>query len=185
MAQENNPSENIGCLGALFMMMFGGPRREEGEEKAEPEAPKPEIQEGPQPQEQEAEKEKRSTYADCYQRKYLLTKNEWYAYKKLKQLADAKDLVICPKVRLLDILEPRRGEKDYRSLLYKIQAKHVDFLICDKDMRIKAALELDDNSHEQKNRKDRDSFMDEILTSVGYKVIHTHYINDDVLDDII
>lgn len=184
MAQENNPSENMGCLGALFAMFMGAPSRQQEATRQtnEPEVAAP--QEAQPETTQELKEAKRESYANCYQRKYLLTKNEWYAHKKLKQIADAKGLIICPKVRLLDILEPRRGEKDYKSLFYKVQAKHVDFLICDQDMKIKAVLELDDNSHDQKNRKDRDSFVDEILTGVGYKVIHTRYINDDILDNL-
>lgn len=128
------------------------------------------------------EKSNRSTYVGCYQRKYLLTKNEWYAYKKLLPLATSMGLIICPKVRLLDILEPRKGEKDYKSLFWKIQAKHVDFLICDQDLHIKAVVELDDNSHERQDRKDRDTFVDEILQDVGYTVIHTKGITDITLD---
>lgn len=123
-------------------------------------------------------------YTTSYQAKYLLTKNEWYQHKKLKEIADTKGYVICPKVRLLDIMEPKRGEKKYKTLLYKIQAKHVDFLICDNDMHIKAIIELDDNSHNIESRIERDEFVDTILKSVGYKVIHTKYITPDILDNI-
>lgn len=126
----------------------------------------------------------RTTYNDCYQPKYLLTRNEWYAHKKLKEIADAKGYIICPKVRMLDIVEPRKGEKDWKSLFYKIQAKHLDFVICDSGMRIKAILELDDGTHDQKDRIERDAFVDEVLQSVGYKVIRTKYINDTILDNI-
>ena len=125
---------------------------------------------------------KRDNYTDCYQAKYLLTKNEWYAHKKLKEIADAKGLIICPKVRMLDIVEPRKGEKDYKTLFYKIQAKHLDFVICDQGMHILGVLELDDSSHDQKGRQERDSFVDEVLEGVGYKVIHTRYIHENVLD---
>lgn len=128
---------------------------------------------------------KRTDYSNCYQRKYLLTKNEWYAHKKLRELADPKGLIICPKVRLLDIIEPRKGEKDYKALFYKIQAKHVDFVICDSNMKILAILELDDSSHDQKDRQNRDQFVDEILESVGYKVIRTKYINDYTMDALV
>ena len=127
-------------------------------------------------------KTSRSTYAGCYQRKYLLTKNEWYAYKKLQSLAASMGLVVSPKVRLLDILEPRKGEKDYKSLFWKIQAKHIDFLICDQDLHIKAIVELDDSSHERQDRKDRDTFVDEILQDVGYTVIRTKGITETTLD---
>ena len=123
-------------------------------------------------------------YSQSYQRKYLLTKNEYREYITLRKLAAEKDLIICPKVRLLDIIEPRKGEKNYKSLFFKVQAKHVDFVICDNDLRIKAILELDDNSHDQKDRQQRDAFVDQILTSVGYKVIHTRSVTETTLDSL-
>lgn len=120
-------------------------------------------------------------YSQSYQAKYLLTKNEWYEYKKLRQYAESHGLQVCPKVRLLDIVEPRRGTNNYMSLLGKIQSKHVDFVICDQNLYIKAILELDDNSHNRADRQERDQFVDEILTSVGYKVIRTRSITEDTL----
>ena len=68
--------------------------------------------------------------------------------------------------------------------MYKIQAKHVDFVICDKDMHIKVIIELDDSSHDKKDRKERDEFVDLILQSVGYKVIHSRYIMNNILDQV-
>lgn len=134
--------------------------------------------------EMEPEQEKGSTnYSKSYQAKYLLTRNEWYEFKKLKQLTDAKGLMICPKVRLLDIIEPRKGD-NYRSLMGKIQSKHVDFVICDQDLHIKAVLELDDGSHDRKDRQERDQFVDQILTSVGYKVIHVRSVTEQTLADL-
>lgn len=133
---------------------------------------------------EEPETNKRRDYSNCYQAKYLLTKNEWYEYKKLKQVAAAHDLQVLPKVRMLDIIEPRKGEKDYKILLAKIKSKHIDFLICDQDARIKGVVELDDNSHNRGDRQNRDNFVDEILTSVGYKVIHTRSITETTLEPI-
>lgn len=121
-------------------------------------------------------------YQKRYQAKYLLTKAEWHEYKKLQRLAEENGLQICPKVRLLDIIEPRKGEEDYKALLNKVQSKHIDFLICDKDLHIKAVLELDDGSHDRKDRQNRDEFVDLILTSVGYKVIRTRSVTDTTLD---
>ena len=121
-------------------------------------------------------------YSKSYQKKYLLTRNEWHEYKKLQQYADIANLQICPKVRLLDIIEPRKGESNYMALLGKVQSKHVDFLICDKDLHVLGVIELDDNSHDQQNRKDRDAFVDQILQSVGYKVVHTRGVTETTLD---
>ena len=121
-------------------------------------------------------------YSQAYQAKYLLTKNEWYEYKKLQQYAENKGWIVCPKVRVLDLIEPRKGQKDYRALINKVQSKHVDFVLCDKDVHIKAILELDDNSHDKADRKDRDDFLNTILQSVGYKVIHTRGITEETLN---
>ncbi|MBE6986035.1 MAG: DUF2726 domain-containing protein [Ruminococcaceae bacterium] len=123
-------------------------------------------------------------YSKKYQRKYLLTKNEWHEWKKLKAYAEMRGLFVCVKIRLLDLLEPRKGEKDYMSLLGKVQSKHVDFVVCDQNMYVKAIIELDDNSHNQQDRMERDLFVDQILTSVGYTVIRTRSITEYTLANI-
>lgn len=123
-------------------------------------------------------------YTGKYQKRYLLTKNEYNEYKKLKELAAKRNLQICPKVRLLDLIEPKRGEPKYKTLFYKIQAKHVDFVICDQNLYIKAILELDDNSHNQLDRQTRDEFVDAVLKDVGYTIIRTRSINETTLDVI-
>ena len=125
--------------------------------------------------------QKTEDYKSKYQIKFLLTKNEWYEYKKLHEVALKHNLQICPKVRLADIIEPRKGTGEWQKLFYKIQAKHIDFLICDYNLKILAVLELDDNSHNQPDRHERDKFVDEILRSVGYKVIRTRAVTDEVI----
>ena len=83
----------------------------------------------------------------------------------------------------MDLLEPKSGP-GYMSALGKIQSKHVDFVITDPDLRIKAILELDDNSHNAKERTERDQFVDQILSGVGYKVIHTRSVTEETLKDL-
>lgn len=132
----------------------------------------------------EEAKQEQVDYSKAYQPKYLLTRNEWHEYKKLKDLAAGKGLQICPKVRLLDIVEPRKDQKNYKSLFYKIQAKHVDFVITDQDLRIKAIIELDDGSHDTQARQERDNFVDQILTACGYKVIRTRSITGEIIENL-
>lgn len=117
-----------------------------------------------------------------YQARSIFSRNEWQSYKKLRDIAEVKGYIICPKVRLLDIIEPKRGEEKYKTRLYKIQSKHVDFVICDQYMTVKAIIELDDNSHDRSDRHERDEFVDKVLQNSGYKVIHTRYIENDILD---
>ncbi len=129
-----------------------------------------------------SEPEIKIDFAHAYQAQPLFTRNEWQNYKTLREVAEVKGYVICPKVRLLDIVRPRNGEQKYKTLLYKIQSKHVDFVICDQNMTIKAIIELDDSTHDTQKGKERDEIVDTVLRSVGYKVIHTRYINHDILD---
>lgn len=134
--------------------------------------------------EQAQEPETPKDYKGHYQAKYLLTRNEWHEYKKLKEYAANKGLQVCPKVRLLDIVEPRKGDPNYMSYLGRIKSKHVDFVICDQDLHIKAILELDDNSHDRADRQNRDQLVDGILQDVGYTVIHTRSITEETLKEI-
>lgn len=152
-------NNNTGCLFGWLSWLFGSDKKQPETAKEQPD------------------------YSKSYQAKYLLTRNEWHEYKKLHEYAEAKNLQVCPKVRLLDLVEPRTGD-NYMSLLGKIQSKHVDFVITDKDLHVKAILELDDNSHNRPDRTERDNFVDEVLTSVGYKVIRTRSITEETLKDL-
>lgn len=125
-----------------------------------------------------------TSYKGKYKPRLLLTKNEWSAYMTMKKITDAHELVICPKVRLIDIVEPKSGEKE-NVLRAKVIQKHIDFVICKKNLQIVGVVELDDASHDTKKRIERDKFVDEILTDVGYTVIHARYINENTLDPII
>ena len=133
----------------------------------------------------EREVEVSGSFAGHYKAKKLLTQNEWIAYKRLKQIADKRFLVICPKVRLLDIVEPKPNDPKWSLLMNKIKSKHVDFVICDLNLHILGVVELDDLTHDSPDRQLRDQFVDEILLDVGYTVIHTRYVNEHTLDPII
>ena len=122
-------------------------------------------------------KEKRNPQ---YKKKYLLTKNELEFYKKLKEFADNNNLQILSKIRLADIVEPKQNKNrsEWYSDFGKIKAKHIDFALCNKDnLYILCLIELDDNSHNTKERKERDKFVDEIFESVKIPIVHTKYYN--------
>lgn len=120
----------------------------------------------------------------AYQKNWLFTYNEKDAYRKLKPIAEELGYTIFAKVRLLDLVSPIKGNPKYKTYFYKIQAKHVDFVLCDEKMVARCIIELDDNSHNVKERQQRDSFLDEVLKSTGYKVIHTRAITDDLKGQI-
>lgn len=110
-----------------------------------------------------------------YHKKYLLTKNEYYFYKKLKTVTEPLNLQILAKIRLADLVEVNKGlnQKQWGIHLNKIKSKHIDFAIAD-NMRIKAIIELDDSTHNRADRIERDIFVNDVLTQTGYKLIRTY-----------
>ena len=110
-----------------------------------------------------------------YQRKYLLTKNEYYFYTKLIPIANNYNLQILTKIRLADLVETKKNLSyaDSNAYFNKIRSKHVDFALVDK-MRVVELIELDDSSHKNQSRIERDVFVDDVLQRCGYIIIHTY-----------
>ncbi len=127
---------------------------------------------------------KKQEYNQEYQPRYLMTLNEKSQYRKIQTWAEQKDLIVFTKVRLLDLIEPRRNKNNYNARLWKIQAKHIDFVVCDKEIRVKCIIEINDNSHKHKDRVERDQFINEVLTACGYKVLQTYNVTNEELDRI-
>lgn len=101
--------------------------------------------------------------------KYLLTKNEHNFYKVLNKIT-SEDEIICAKVRLADILKPKK-RAHFKILFNKVSQKHIDFVICNKaTMEIKAGIELDDSSHNKPKTIKRDIFVNEACLNAGFKL---------------
>lgn len=115
----------------------------------------------------------------AYQKKWLLTYNEKDAYKKLSEICSKNGLYLMTKVRLLDLVEPVKGNPKYKTYFWKVQAKHIDFVICDSKLVARCMVELDDNSHQKDSRKERDAFVDEVLQDVGYRIRHEQAVSDE------
>lgn len=113
-----------------------------------------------------------TNYTDGYNSKWMFSYNEKDAFSKIKEIADSMGLYLFAKVRLFDLVEPKQGLDNKTAHQWKIQAKHVDFVICDKKLVARVIIELDDASHDTKTREERDSFVDTVLLNCGYKVLH-------------
>ncbi|MBU5229082.1 DUF2726 domain-containing protein [Intestinimonas butyriciproducens] len=120
-----------------------------------------------------------------YTPKWMFTQNEKRAYYKLKEIATKLDLIVFAKVRLFDLVTPIRKHPKYKTNLYKIQAKHVDFVLTRQNLVAKYIIELDDNSHNTPERKERDKFVNTVLETCGYKVLHTKEITEEEIKKFI
>lgn len=101
-----------------------------------------------------------------YSKKFLLTKTEYYFYRILKEKCDKNNLLICPKVRMEDFInvDDKQNINKYRGY---IKSRHIDFIICNKDLYILAGLELDDPSHNNFYAQKTDIFKNNVFAKIG------------------
>lgn len=85
-----------------------------------------------------------------------------------------EDFRIYAKVRIADLLKPaeRSGGKRWWRAFTKISSKHVDYVIVDRSqLQVLAAVELDDRSHERKERRLRDTFVNDAFAQAGIRLV--------------
>ncbi len=128
----------------------------------------------------EQKADEKRDYSQSFKSKWLFSYNEKDIFHKLQPIAQRHGLILLAKVRLYDLVEPRDA-KD-KSARYKIQSKHVDFVLCKSNLVAKYVIELDDQSHEKAERRERDVFVDEVLTACGYKVLHMRAFDEETLE---
>ena len=95
---------------------------------------------------------------------HLFTRAE-SAFLRVLEKAAAGRYVVYGKVRIADVLRPvhEEGTPEWRACFNRIQAKHFDFILCDKDSRaIVAAVELNDSSHQMPQRMERGRFVEQV-----------------------
>lgn len=114
-------------------------------------------------------------YTCAYKSRDLLSKNEMQALFKLEKAAEDFGYTVFTKVRLFDLVEPKSSSDT--GAKWKIQAKHVDFVICDKNMNPHWIVELSDGTHDRPDRAERDRFVESILQNCGYKTLTTRNID--------
>jgi very-short-patch-repair endonuclease/predicted RNA-binding Zn-ribbon protein involved in translation (DUF1610 family) len=103
----------------------------------------------------------------------LLSPAEINFYHVLKQVVGT-NVLISPKVNLWDIFYLKRSKgKEFMALKSKIDRKHVDFLLCHaQTLKPIMGIELDDKSHQQTARQERDQFVDSVFKASGLPIVH-------------
>lgn len=102
----------------------------------------------------------------------LFTKAERSFLGVLNQACGDK-AIIFGMVRIADILKPQKGlnKSQWQTAFNKISAKHFDYVLCNpNDLSVISVVELDDNTHSQKNRISRDNFIEEACRSSSLKL---------------
>ena len=117
-----------------------------------------------------------------FTKKYILTRKEYYFYRALQKTADKYNLEIWAKVRLADIIEVDKkqvGSKEYVKYFNQIQSKHIDFVLSNKQtLQLVTTVELDDSTHQYKDRVERDIFLNNALQTAGVPLIRCTNIGE-------
>jgi very-short-patch-repair endonuclease len=106
-----------------------------------------------------------------------LTRVEQVLYYRLVQTLP--EMVVLAQVPLTRFLRVHKG-KTWSEWHNRISQKSIDFLICERDFTIVAAIELDDGSHDGVARVKADTTKNRALTAAGVTLLRwrTHALPD-------
>jgi predicted RNA-binding Zn-ribbon protein involved in translation (DUF1610 family) len=95
-------------------------------------------------------------------------------FYRLLQTATDGWATIAPKVSLGDLFSVKAGDRSQNQIYRnKIDRKHVDFLLFDPQTLMPIlGVELDDSSHQRKDRQERDRFVDGVFAAAGLPIAH-------------
>ena len=97
---------------------------------------------------------------------YLLTQNELKLYKLLKPITDDLGLNLFCQVSMYELVYCT----DYKDF-NKIRSKSIDFVITEKNCKIKCCIELDDSTHNTYKRIERDNLVNKIFEVTNTKFL--------------
>jgi Protein of unknown function (DUF2726) len=116
-------------------------------------------------------------------KKYFFSAAERSFYEILKRLASG-DQTVFAKVRLADLVYVSKGAGSWQSHFNRINRKHIDFVLCDRNLAPVVAIELDDASHDEEQREVRDEFVDQVLASAALPIVHVRARRAYVIDQL-
>ena len=101
----------------------------------------------------------------------LMSPSEQVLYQRLVEALPSK--IVLAQVQLSRIVEVKNVPKRI-VWLNKILPLSVDFVICNPDTSVFAAIELDDPTHNRNRRQEADARKNKALASAGVRLIRWH-----------
>ena len=109
-----------------------------------------------------------------YELKPIMSDYERKFYNILKELEN--NYIIVPQLNLASVIKKINNNRYYSELF-----RNIDFAIFSKDYsRLLLLIEINDKTHQKRNRRDRDLKVQKICNDVNVKLIkfYTNYPND-------
>jgi hypothetical protein len=92
--------------------------------------------------------------------------------------------VVIAQVQMCGFLAVTERGVQWRLARNGISQKSVDFLICNKDFSVFAAVELQDGTHDRPDRRKSDEFKRSALAAAGLRLVEFHVSDMPSVDDI-
>ena len=109
-------------------------------------------------------------------RKYLMSIPERKFYEELSRIIDTSKYVVLPQVPLSRVVEVKIRGKEFWRYHNKINKKIIDFVVFSKPYYEPVlAIEYDDKSHEKKDRRKRDDFLNNVMSKSGITLLRVKY----------
>lgn len=103
-------------------------------------------------------------------RHYMMSMRERSFYKRLHHVF-GKYYLIFPQIHLNDLLSHDHVRQNWQGALSTIQRKSVDYVICSTDFKILLAIELDDITHQNPDRQERDRMVNYIFQKANLPIL--------------
>ena len=130
------------------------------------------------------DKENRISNERYYSKVQVLTDTEVKFYNALLEATADMNVVIYPVMSLKELVYvvDEKGQKNPYKYFNKINKKHIDFTLCEpKTAKILGCIELDDATHNQEKRYERDQYVNGVLEQAGIKLLrYKTYKNYDI-----
>lgn len=121
--------------------------------------------------------QKKSKVYEYTARTSPMTKAEADFFFKLDRVAGDKYYVF-PQMHLSSILDHRVNGQEWKHAFSHINGKSVDYVLCDKTTLLpRYAIELDDYTHDQPKRKERDYEVNRMLHYAGIPLLRVKNMN--------
>lgn len=109
-------------------------------------------------------KKKKPTDVWTYTKKTLMTKTEMRYFEMIQKATEGYHVV--PQVNLAAILQ-KHGNFQYQNELFR----NIDFGVFDEHYNVVILIEINDPSHNRKDRRDRDTKVRDLCESAGIPLV--------------